>query len=224
MEKLLARHRFTFSQVMYATRSGRRTALHMDGGEVLETFLPIKLLTEEAPDGLFICVNKGVVLAFRYIASAANNVYTMTDGAVFQGRARQKTLPIPRVQPAANIIGAESMDRFAVLDDLPLAFCVIELVFDEHGHGLDFIFRYCNREMEVLEGKRIDEMLNRSFYEVFENGDRKWLVAYADVALNGVRRTIESYSPEINATLRISCYQPQANHCACVLQKVSSAG
>ena len=30
------------------------------------------------------------------------------------------------------------------MDEMPLAYCVIELVFDEDGHSVDFIFRYCN--------------------------------------------------------------------------------
>ena len=68
---------------------------------------------------------------------------------------------------------------------MPLAFCIIELVFDAEGHGVDFVFRYCNDEMAVVEGVPVSEMLNHSFYEVFENGDKKWLVTYADVALNG---------------------------------------
>ena len=34
--------------------------------------------------------------------------------------------------------------------------------------------------MAVVEGIPVSEMLNRSFYEVFENGDKKWLVTYAD--------------------------------------------
>ncbi|MCB5755966.1 hypothetical protein LIR06_13735 [Mediterraneibacter faecis] len=66
---------------------------------------------------------------------------------------------------------------------MPLAFCIIELVFDAQGHGVDFVFRYCNDEMAVVEGVPVSEMLNRSFYEVFENGDKKWLVTYACVLI-----------------------------------------
>ena len=33
---------------------------------------------------------------------------------------------------------------------MPLAFCIIELVFDAQGHGVDFVFRYCNDEMAVV--------------------------------------------------------------------------
>lgn len=60
------------------------------------------------------------------------------------------------------------------MDEMPLAYCVIELVFDEDGHGVDFIFRYCNKEMTVVEGVPVEEMLNRSFLKYFametENG------------------------------------------------------
>lgn len=222
MENLLAKYHCTFAQVMYATRNDRKTVLHLEDGRTIESFLPIKQLIQDAPADMFVSVNKGVVLAYQYIASAVDNVYTMTDGACFRGRTRQKTL-VKSGTAESSELPCQDWNQYAILDDMPLAFCVIELVFDERGRGMDFIFRYCNKEMEVLEGKRIDEMLNRSFYEVFENGDRKWLVAYADVALNGVKRTIESYSPEINAYLKIYCYQPQPNYCACILMKVPSA-
>ena len=107
--------------------------------------------------------------------------------------------------------------NLCILDDMPVAYCMIELVFDADGHGVDFVFRYCNKHMEVVEGIPVEEMFNRSFYEVFKNGDRKWLITYADVALNGVQRTLYDYSPEIDKNLTIYCYQPQPGYCACVL-------
>lgn len=76
---------------------------------------------------------------------------------------------------------------------------------------MDFIFRYCNAQMAVVEGVSIEEMLNRSFYKVFSNGDKKWLVAYADVALNGTKHTHHDYSPEINKNLR---EKHHGNRCA----------
>ena len=74
-----------------------------------------------------------------------------------------------------------------------------------------------NDEMAVVEGVPVSEMLNRSFYEVFENGDKKWLVTYADVALNGNKHILQDYSPEIDKTLTIYCFQPASGYCACVL-------
>ena len=122
--------------------------------------------------------------------------------------------PMPQAEFAPPL---SFFEKCSILDDMPVAYCVIELVFDADGHGVDFVFRYFNKHMEVVDGIPVEEMLNRSFYEVFKNGDRKWLISYADVALNGVQRTLHDYSPEIDKNLTIYCYQPQPWYCACVL-------
>ena len=92
-------------------------------------------------------------------------------------------------------------DYLLILSPLSVRYCVIKLVFDADGHGVDFVFRYFNKHMEVVDGIPVEEMLNRSFYEVFKNGDRKWLISYADAALNWVQRTLRDYSPEIDKNL-----------------------
>lgn len=150
----------------------------------------------------------------------------MLDGKTFQDRTRYlsthrrlKKEMESGIKKAgkANPHPLSFLEKCSILDDMPVAYCVIELTFDEDGHGVDFIFRYCNKYMEVVEGIPVEDMLNRSFYEVFKNGDRKWLVSYADVALNGSKRTLSDYSPEIDKNLTIYCYQPEPGFCACVL-------
>ena len=64
-------------------------------------------------------------------------------------------------------------EKCSILDDMPVAYCVIELVFDADGHGVDFVFRYCNKHMAVVEGIPVEEMLNRSFHEVFKYGYKR---------------------------------------------------
>ena len=168
-------------------------------------------------------ISKGTVVCRSHIVNISNDgIYTMSDGRTFQGRKRGMS---SHRRLSAEIGLAETkphplsmLEKCSLLDDMPLAFCVIELVFNEDGHGVDFIFRYCNAQMAVVEGVPIEEMLNRSFYEVFRNGDKKWLVAYADVALNGTKHTLHDYSPEIDKYLTIHCYQPEPGYCACVLQ------
>ena len=54
---------------------------------------------------------------------------------------------------------------------------MIEPVFDEDGHDVDFVFRYCNKHMAAVDGIPVEDMLNRSFYEVFKNGDIKSISA-----------------------------------------------
>lgn len=85
---------------------------------------------------------------------------------------------------------------------------------------MDFVFRYCNRAMEPVEGLTVEQMVDRSFYEVFPKGDRKWIVPYADVAMNGTTRILNDYSSEVQKNLRISCFQPEPGYCACMIVAV----
>lgn len=132
---------------------------------------------------------------------------------------RRQALGLSKEQDAKaeKMIPFELLEKCSILNDMPLAFCVIELVFDANGRGVDFVFRYCNEEMAVVEGIPVSEMLNNSFYEVFKNGDKKWLVTYADVALNGTKVILHDYSPEIGKDLSIYCFQPHPGYCACIL-------
>lgn len=219
-KKYLAKARIDYNKIMYITRGDRKTIFHMENGSKLETFHTMKDIMEELPDGMFESINKGIVISSKYVKSVSDKVYIMTDGTELTGRVRSSKDQKRNAKKYNGEIDFKKWSSFSILNNLPLPFCIIELVFDANGHGIDFIFRYCNKEMENLEGKTLNEMIDHSFYEIFENGDPKWLVTYADVALNGVSRIIESYSPEIDERLKIYCYQPRPNFCACLLNKL----
>lgn len=206
-------------EIIHITREDRKARIKLIDGRTIETFKTIKNLLQSDESGNLLSINKGIVVNRNYIKSLVNHKYIMVDGEEFLSRARssQKQRQIVKAAGGSDL---GNWIEYSVIDKMPMAFCIIEMVFDKNGHGIDFIFRYCNKEMEKLEGKPLQYMLNKSFYEVFENGDKKWLVTYADVALNGVQKVFESFSPEINSNLRVYCYQPKPNFCACVLVKI----
>ena len=195
------KHDLCAENILYIYRKDRKTVIQRTDGEEFALFIPVHSILSALPESEFLSISKGTVVCRSHIVDISKDgVYIMSDGRTFQGRKR----------------GLSS--HRSLLDNMPLAFCVIELVFNKDGRGVDFIFRYCNAEMANVEGVPVEEMLNRSFYEVFRNGDKKWLVAYADVALNGTKHTLHDYSPEIDKYLTIWCYQPEPGYCACVLQ------
>ena len=217
------KHGLCAENILYIYRKDRKTVIRRTDGEEFALFVPVHSVLSALPESEFLNISKGTVVCRSQIVNISNDgVYTMSDGRTFQGRKRGMS---SHRRLSAEIGLAETkprslkmLEKCSLLDDMPLAFCVIELVFNTDGHGVDFIFRYCNAEMAVVEGVPVEEMLDRSFYNVFPNGDKKWLVAYADVALNGTKRTLRDYSPEIDKELTIHCYQPEPGYCACVLQ------
>ena len=222
------RKNIDISNILYLTRQNPLTKITFFDGKEILTAIPVKEIAIYLPDEEFVNITKGILLRKSQIVNISDDgLYTMTDGSVFQGRKRnisqhkqlRQALGLSKEQneKAEKMIPLELLEKCSILNDMPLAFCVIELVFDANGRGVDFVFRYCNEEMAVVEGIPISEMLNNSFYEVFENGDKKWLVTYADVALNGTKVILHDYSPEIGKDLSIYCFQPHPGYCACIL-------
>ena len=222
------RKNIDISDILYLTRQNPDTKITFFDGKEILTAIPVKEIAIYLPDEEFVNITKGVLLRKSQIVNISDDgLYTMTDGSVFQGRKRnisqhkqlRQALGLSKEQDkkTEKMIPLELLEKCSILNDMPLAFCVIELVFDANGRGVDFVFRYCNEEMAVVEGIPVSEMLNNSFYEVFENGDKKWLVTYADVALNGTKVILHDYSPEIGKDLTIYCFQPHPGYCACML-------
>lgn len=222
------RKNIDISNILYLTRQNPLTKITFFDGKETLTAIPVKEIAIYLPDEEFVNITKGILLRKSQIVNISDDgLYTMTDGSVFQGRKRnisqhkqlRQALGLSKEQDekAEKMISLELLEKCSILNDMPLAFCVIELVFDANGRGVDFVFRYCNEEMAVVEGIPVSEMLNNSFYEVFENGDKKWLVTYADVALNGTKVILHDYSPEIGKDLTIYCFQPHPGYCACIL-------
>ena len=222
------RKNIDISDILYLTRQNPDTKITFFDGKEILTAIPVKEIAIYLPDEEFVNITKGVLLRKSQIVNISDDgLYTMTDGSVFQGRKRnisqhkqlRQALGLSKEQDkkTEKMIPLELLEKCSILNDMPLAFCVIELVFDANGRGVDFVFRYCNEEMAAVEGIPVSEMLNHSFYEVFENGDKKWLVTYADVALNGTKVILHDYSPEIGKDLTIYCFQPHPGYCACIL-------
>lgn len=222
------RKNIDISNILYLTRQNPLTKITFFDGKEILTAIPVKEIAIYLPDKEFVNITKGILLRKSQIVNISDDgLYAMTDGSVFQGRKRnisqhkqlRQALGLSKEQneKTEKMIPLELLEKCSILNDMPLAFCVIELVFDANGRGVDFVFRYCNEEMAVVEGIPVSEMLNNSFYEVFENGDKKWLVTYADVALNGTKVILHDYSPEIGKDLTIYCFQPHPGYCACIL-------
>ena len=222
-ERFLKKHCIEPNDILYLLRNNGKTVIYLIDGRCIETFSPIKTLVEQLDMLPLLSVNKGVVLNERKIVNVEKGRYTMIDGVSFQGRIRtpgahnRNAALLSHHFPPRTHVPENLIERFAVLDHMPLACCVIEIVFDREGHGVDFVFRYCNKAMEEFEQKSSDEILNHSCYELFPDSDKKWAIRYADVALNGVSRDIQQFHSDHGTMVTVHCFQPSEGYCACIL-------
>ena len=103
-----------------------------------------------------------------------------------------------------GIIGFPDLKRFT-------------LIFNEEKKAVDWIFRYGNEALAVLEKLPLNKMIGRSFSSLFLNMDAKWLRGYERATLYGETLEIVDYSPEIGKNLKIICFPTFPGHCGCIL-------
>lgn len=219
--KFFRKHNIHINDVKYLLRQDNKTCIYMTDGRVVKTFITVKDLYEVLIPYDFISINKGTIVSREQIDHIENCTYHMLDGVCLEGRKRgaashkllNKSLH-PGLSPntPTNI-----RTHFSVLNDMPVAFCVIELIFNKDGTGIDFVFRYCNEEMLKLEKLTAGEIIDQSFYQVFPNSERRLLAAYTDVAVNGGSYHLRTYSARLDKKLVIKCFQPLENFCAFIL-------
>ncbi len=220
IQKFFYRHNIHINDIKYLTREENKTCVYMTDGRIVRTFITVKEFFKVLVSYNFLNINKGVLVSRKQVDHIENCTYHMNDGTLLEGRKRtaaahkslNKTL---HQDPGSSFADAHS--RFSILNQMPIACCVIELIYNEDGSGIDFLFRYCNKAFEQLEKKTEEDILDQSFYKIFPYGARKLLPTYTDVAVNGGGRHIRFHSPGINRELVIKCFQPMENFCACML-------
>ena len=220
--KFFDKHSIQIDEIKYLTRSDGKTCIHMTDGRVIKTFTTVKEFFDTLRSYDFISINKGILVSQQQIDHIDHFTYHMIDGTKLEGRKRtiaaHKTLG-KAIEEASDpaVIAADIRAQFSVLDNMPVAFCVIELIFNSDNAGIDFVFRYCNEAFACLENRQVEDVIGQSFYQVFPGRDKKLVATYVDVSMNGTARQFRTYNPEIMKELLVKCFQPMENFCACML-------
>lgn len=208
--------------IKYIIRENTKSCLFLIDGKTISTYLPAKTIAEALSPSHFLNINKGIFLNKRYIINIDKNTYTSIDNRRFYSRCRlteeQKQFNYQWKSKINNVgYSNDLLTNTAIFEHCPLGFCIIEIVFNEHGSGVDFLFRYCNKKMESIEELSIDEMVNHSFFDLFPNDGLKWVACYADSAINGTQKVIHEYSPSLDKYLSVYCFQVKERFCGCIV-------
>ena len=125
-----------------------------------------------------------------------------------------------RISTVKNFI-EDNYKQVEYLENMPIAFTVLKVEIDEKGEPYDLVFVYANKALAELENTTKEKLMGSSFYNIFKNGDKKWLKLYWETAYKGITQEIEAYSNEIGKFLSISCYQTAVGYCAQILKDIS---
>ncbi|WP_353117071.1 PAS domain S-box protein [Nitratidesulfovibrio sp.] len=78
-----------------------------------------------------------------------------------------------------------------LLEHLPSAYSLHEMLWDEHGQPCDYRFLDVNPAFEAMTGLARDRMIGRTLFEVLPGIERKWLDIYGRVVSTGESTAFE---------------------------------
>lgn len=229
LSKFFSKNEIRPEDIKYILRESDKTSIYLSDERVISTYITANDIVGVLPEDMFYNINRGTYVALAYIANINQNVYTMMDEREITGRAyhmeeheKNKTHLLNRRLNHKVSKNVPIRESFSGLDNLPISFCVIEVLFETNGRHLDFIIKYCNKAMEPLTGFSINQMLNHSVYDLYEGGEKSRLVTYADVAINGEIKTLERMVPDFKKKVKIICFQPKEGFCGCLIEDMES--
>lgn len=224
--KFFAKHSISLRDIKYILREDNKTTIHLVDGSTIPTYHTVKDFVKALPTDQFFHPNKGILIAGAQIVDVRDGAYLMADGRSFKYRVHNSQLHDMRLLSLGRRMEhIHTRDHpmelpdiyFSILDNLPLPTCIIERISEDNDSLGHFIYRYCNKKLLEFENITREQMVGKRLGELFSYTGTNRLVAYADVALNGTDRIIEVQDPSRHLTVKLCCYQPYPNYCACVM-------
>ena len=224
IKKFFEKHSISLTDILYIIREDGKTAVYLLDGRIITTYHTVKEFRESLPTDHFFYPNKGVLVAASQIVDVRGGAYTMSDGRSFKYRVHNSQLHDMRllalgrrIEHVEHLNKDLPMSYFSVLDKMPLPVCVIEHVRSEQEVVGQFFYRYCNESLLQFENLSRDQIIGKSLGQVYPTADPGTMVAYMDVALNGTMRVVEEVNQPRGERVKIYCYQPAPDYCACIM-------
>ena len=215
------------ANILYVMMKKQDAYVHLFDGSVLKTRITITEFQDELGDD-FIRIHRGCLVAARAIHSV-KSLITLCNGETLEYTSQYRAEITEKFREKRRAIIDEIMDNdnpteneeyhkhYQCFDLMPIAFADIEMLFDEERQAIDWIFRYGNEALAIIEGVSLEKMIGKTFRSIFPNMDSKWLRSYEHTVLYGETLEIMDFSPEIDKYLRIICFPTFKGHCGCLL-------
>ena len=116
----------------------------------------------------------------------------------------------------------ESETRYKkLISSMPSAFALHEMLYDETGTPIDYIFKEVNDEFCKLTGLNKNAVIGRKATEVLKNLNPEWIRLYGMLSQNQKPLSFVRYSEELNKHFQITAYSPGKGNFVTVFNDVS---
>jgi len=112
----------------------------------------------------------------------------------------------------------------ALFENMINGFALHQIVVDESGKPIDYIFREVNHAFEKLTGLKAADILNKNVTHVLpgiEKDPAGWIGLFGEVALAGKELSFEQYSQQLGRWYAVIAYRPMQDFFATVFEDIT---
>lgn len=107
------------------------------------------------------------------------------------------------------------------LDNLPVACCVLKIIFDDQDRPVDSVYVYSNREHARLNGFEHGKVVGqRQRARYLSTQDPSFELIF-DTALTGDEHEFECFYETLDKHLLVRTFQPERGYCGCVISDIT---
>lgn len=113
-----------------------------------------------------------------------------------------------------------------LIENLPDAFAYHQVVLDDHGSPVDYIFLEINSAFEKMTGLKREAVIGKKVTEILPGigkSDFDWIGTYGQVALSGKPIRFENFSEPLSRWYDISAYSDKPGYFAVVFRDISAS-
>ncbi|WP_303866268.1 HD domain-containing phosphohydrolase [Acetobacterium wieringae] len=122
----------------------------------------------------------------------------------------------------AEIALKESEEKHRLLiTQMAQGLAVHEVIFDQSGNPVDFLYLDANESYEKLVGMKRKEIIGKTAREVMPGMDQQWIVKYGQVAMTGQPVRFEFYDRYVSKYFEVVAYSPRFKQFAVIITDVT---
>ncbi|WP_407696553.1 hybrid sensor histidine kinase/response regulator [Sphingomonas abietis] len=130
-------------------------------------------------------------------------------------------MAVERSRIDAALRDSEAQYR-TLFESVEQGFCVFDIVFDDSGRPIDYVFVEINPAFEKQTG--LIDAVGRRVSELAPGHEQRWYDLYGEIALTGIPRRIEDYAQAMDRWFEIYAYrvgEPEQRRVAVLFNDVS---
>ncbi len=214
--------------IVYAQVTDKLCTIYLYGSATppVQIFLTINALKEMLPEDTFVKVSRSCLISLNYYQHMNDSEILMIDDIRIPysrshkseiRSAVQKYMAANAAEPANPEMRNRILDEFHGFDHFPLPFCIVENVPRGRNMPQDFVFRYVNDAFAGYAKLPAYQLVNASFFSLFEYPDPKWSQVLSQCSQQNQKSDLYLPGIQSGTVVRAFCYQPYFSFCACMI-------